>query len=86
MKLSEEERDNAYMSNLQPDVKTEIEAVRKIIKMPAPNSMKELNGMQPAIFSCTTSLRLDPIKLKRFACISSPFCSKNKVNTIRRRL
>ncbi len=36
MKLSDQEQVNAYMSNLKPEVKSEIEAVRKIIKNASP--------------------------------------------------
>ncbi len=86
MKLSDEEQVSAYMSNLQPDVKIEIEAVRKIIKNASPKLNERIKWNATSYYYLQDILTFGPYKTEKILLVFHHPSAVNKVNTIRRRL
>ena len=62
MKLSDQEQVNAYMSSLKPEVKSEIEAVRRIIKNASPKLNERIKWNAPSYYYLQDILTFGPYK------------------------
>ena len=79
MKLSDQEQVNAYMSNLKPEVKSEIEAVRKIIKNASPKLNERIKWNAPSYYYLRDILTFGPFKTEKILLVfHHPFVVKIK--------
>jgi len=69
MKLPDEEQVNAYMSNLKPEVKSEIEAVRKIIKNASPKLNERIKWNAPSYYYLQDILTFGPYKKEKILLV-----------------
>ncbi len=69
MKLPDEEQVNAYMSNLKPEVKSEIEAVRKIIKNASPKLNERIKWNAPSYYCLQDILTFGPYKKEKILLV-----------------
>jgi len=69
MKLPDEEQVNAYMSNLKPEVKSEIEAVRKIIKNVSPKLNERIKWNAPSYYYLQDILAFGPYKKEKILLV-----------------
>ncbi len=69
MKLSDQEQVNAYMSNLKPQVKSEIKAVRKIIKNASPKLNERIKWNAPSYYYLHDILTFGPYKKEKILLV-----------------
>ncbi len=69
MKLPDEEQVNAYMSNLKPEVKSEIEAVRKIIKNASLKLNERIKWNAPSYYHLQDILTFGPYKTEKILLV-----------------